>query len=318
VLLASKEEGSEGDAEHLEALIKKAQLESRSLRGEAEAKCLSLLGTASEDAGWGLQTVSVKLDAVELADDAIIADMESMAQAQLSVKRKEMEGRERLAAANVEREAALQQEKAKAEIQQASAESHVKVKLAEARAQSEMMMIKSKNEAMAQAESKKIELDMQLQLEESQAALEESKATRAARAEAEAKKIELETQRLVAEHEVNIRETQLRAKQLAAETEANSIRALAEANYEKGRKEQEVASMMPSQELELKRLELAVEGMKHFAAAAWRHPEDAAKAHLHLFWDEMKPFMRMGPMSAGEMEEVQQIAAKRLMSAEAV
>lgn len=155
VLLASKEEGSETNAEPLEEQIKKAQTASRTLAKESEHKCLELLGTASEEAAWGLQVVSVKLDSLELADEAIIADMESMAQAQLAMKRKEMQGRERLSAANVDREAALQQERAKAEIQQAAAESHSKVKLAEARAQSEISMLKSKNEAMALAESKK-------------------------------------------------------------------------------------------------------------------------------------------------------------------
>eukprot|EP00931_Biecheleriopsis_adriatica_P102573 TRINITY_DN77520_c0_g1_i1.p1 TRINITY_DN77520_c0_g1~~TRINITY_DN77520_c0_g1_i1.p1 ORF type:complete len:911 (+),score=257.60 TRINITY_DN77520_c0_g1_i1:44-2734(+) len=310
VLMAVKESGetSEGDPEEMEAAIKKAQDASVELRKEAELQTSEILNKASEDSGWGVVTVSVKVDAVELSDEKIIADMAAIAQSQLELKRKEMEGRTKLAAADMERVAKMQGERAKAEIQQAAAESESRVKIAEARAQSEISLMEATNHAKAQAEAKKIELDMQLQLEESQAALEESKATRAARAEAEAKKIELETQRLIAESQVQIEETKLRAQQLTAETEANSVKALAEANYDKGRKEQEVAAMMPQQEMELKRLELIVEGMKHFAAAAWRHPEDAQRAHLHLFWEEMKPFMRLGPMSAAEMQRVQSLS----------
>eukprot|EP00929_Paragymnodinium_shiwhaense_P107762 TRINITY_DN74124_c0_g1_i1.p1 TRINITY_DN74124_c0_g1~~TRINITY_DN74124_c0_g1_i1.p1 ORF type:complete len:906 (+),score=218.50 TRINITY_DN74124_c0_g1_i1:209-2926(+) len=301
VLLAVKEEGTNATAEDMEVQIQAAQEASKVTRQEAEASTLEVLNNASFDAGWGVAAVSVKIDSVELADEAVIADMAAIAQSELAMKRKEIEGRTALAAANLDREAALHREKAKAEIEQSAAESDARVRIAEARAQSEISLMEATNAARAQAEAKKIELDMQLQLEESQAALEESKATRAARAEAEAKKIELETQRLIAESQVAIEETKLRAKQLAAETEANSIRTMAEANYEKGRKEQEVAAMMPAQEMELKRLEIVVEGMKHFSQAAWRHPEDAQRAHLHLFWEEMKPFMRMNPLTAQDM-----------------
>eukprot|EP00441_Pelagodinium_beii_P017403 CAMPEP_0197664590 /NCGR_PEP_ID=MMETSP1338-20131121/58732_1 /TAXON_ID=43686 ORGANISM="Pelagodinium beii, Strain RCC1491" /NCGR_SAMPLE_ID=MMETSP1338 /ASSEMBLY_ACC=CAM_ASM_000754 /LENGTH=899 /DNA_ID=CAMNT_0043243271 /DNA_START=33 /DNA_END=2732 /DNA_ORIENTATION=- len=307
----SEDVTSEDAQEDLKAKLKAAQDASRQVLDDAQNSCIQLLKAASTSAGWGIVVNGVNIDSIELADERIIADMQAIAQAQLSMKRKEAEARAALAAANVDREAKMHSEKAKAEIQQAMTASQSQVKVAEARAESEISLMEATNSAKAQAEAKKIELDMQLQLEESQAALEESKATRSARAEAEKQKIELETQRLAAEAQVSIEETRLRGQRLAAETEASSIKALADAEYEKGRKEQEVAAMMPQQELELKRLALAVEGMKHFAAAAWRHPDDAQRAHLHLFWEEMKPFMRMGPMTAAEMKTVAESAAPK-------
>lgn len=310
LMQASSEDVTSDDAQaDLQAKLKAAQEASTLVLEDAQNACVELLKTASENAGWGIAVNSVNIDSIELADERIIADMAAIAQSQLSMKRKEMEGRAALASATVDREAAMHKEKAKAAIQQQAAESQSKVKIAEARAESEISLMEATSSAKAQAEAKKIELDMQLQLEESQAALEESKATRSARAEAEKQKIELETQRLAAEAQVAIEETRLRGQQLADETEANAVRSMADANYDKGRKEQEVASMMPQQELELKRLALAVEGMKHFAAAAWRHPDDAQRAHLHLFWEEMKPFMRMGPMTAADMQKVSEAAA---------
>lgn len=121
-------------------------------------------------------------------------------------------------------------------------------------------------------------------------------ATNAARAQAEAKKIDLEMQRQVAESQTAIKETQLRAQRLEAETEASSIRAMAEANYEKGCKEQEVNSRMPPQELELKRLELIVQAVQHYGQSAWRHPEE-----MQAFNNKLLPYLRIWPVSAAEV-----------------
>merc|ERR1712193_554685 len=89
----------------------------------------------------------------------------------------------------------------------------------------------------------------------------------------------------------------LKQKQREAETEAASVQAMAIANYERGIKEQEAASRMPPQELELKRLELIVEGMKHFGQAAWRHPQE-----MQSFMDHLKPYLRLGPMNANDLQ----------------
>merc|ERR1719181_1156501 len=105
----------------------------------------------------------------------------------------------------------------------------------------------------------------------------------------------------MAESQTAIEETKLRAKRLEAETEAAAISSLAEANYDKGRKEQEVAAMMPLQELEIRKMELAMEGMRNFGQAAWRHPEE-----MHHFWEQLKPYVRLGPMSAGELAVAKQ------------
>ena len=66
----------------------------------------------------------------------------------------------------------------------------------------------------------------------------------------------MDVQVLMAEFQTTIEETNFLAKRREPETEAASIRYLAEATYDKGRKEQEVAAMMPSQELEIRRTEL--------------------------------------------------------------
>merc|ERR1712232_400131 len=121
-------------------------------------------------------------------------------------------------------------------------------------------------------------------------------ATNAAKAQAEAQKIEFEMQREMAENQNAIEEMRLRQKQRQAETEAAAILAMAQANYESGLKEQEVKSRMPPQELELKRLELIVDGMKHYGQAAWRHPEE-----MQSFMNQLKPFLRLGPMSVSDI-----------------
>jgi len=162
----------------------------------------------------------------------------------------------------------MQQAQAKADVEQTQAESESKVRLAQARAQNEIALME---------------------------------ATNAARAQAEAQKIEFEMQREMAENQTAIEELRLKQKQREAETEAAAIKAMAEASYERGIKEQEVASKMPTQELELKRLELIVQGMKHFGEAAWRHPEQ-----MQSFMDELKPYLRLGPMSANHLQNVVQ------------
>merc|ERR1711988_1951369 len=121
-------------------------------------------------------------------------------------------------------------------------------------------------------------------------------ATNAARAQAEAQKIEFEMQREMAENQNSIKEMKLRQKQREAETEAAAILAMAQANYESGMKEQEVKSKMPPQELELRRLELIVEGMRHFGQAAWRHPEQ-----MQSFMNQLKPFLRLGQVSMSDI-----------------
>lgn len=228
-----------------------------------EAQCLDLLNAASVDGGWGLSVASVKVDSLELGDESILRDLESIAQAQLATKRKQVEGRQKVAASHVDREAAMQQAQARADVEQKQAESESKVKLAQAKAQNEIALMEATNAARAQAEAQKIEFDMQREMAENQNAIEEMR---------------------------------LKQKHREAETEAAAILAMANANYEQGMKQQEVASRMPPQELELKRLELVVGGMKHFGQAAWRHPEE-----MQSMMNQLKPFLRLGPMSASDL-----------------
>jgi hypothetical protein len=189
-----------------------------------------------------------------------------MAQAQLATKRKQIEGRQEVAAAHVDREAAMQKAKARAEVSQQQADSDAKVRLAQAKAQNEIALMEATNAARAQAEALKIEFEMEREKVENQSAIEEMR---------------------------------LQGKQREVEAEAAAVLAMANANYERGIKEQEVASRMPAQELELKRLELIEEGMKPFGSAAWRHPEE-----MQSLMNQLKPHLRLGPMSANDLEMV--------------
>jgi hypothetical protein len=257
----------EGHAEAAaEELMRKAAENSKEAVQSMEAQCLELLNAASMDGGWGLRVVSVKVDSLDLGDEKIMRDLESIAQAQLATKRKQVEGRQQIAAAHVDREAAMQKAQAKADVEQTQAESESKVRLAQARAQNEIALMEATNAAKAQAEAQKIEFEMQREMAENQTAIEEMR---------------------------------LKQKQREAETEAAAMLAMAEASYERGIKEQEVASRMPAQELELKRLELIVEGMKHFGSAAWRHPEE-----MQSLMNQLKPYLRLGPMSASDLQNV--------------
>merc|ERR1711959_848781 len=132
-------------------LMKKAVENSKAALQAMEAQCLELLNTASLDGSWGLRVVSVKVDSLEIADMSILKDLESIAQAQLATKRKQVEGRQQVAAAHVEREAAMQKALAKADVEQHHAESGAKVRLAQAKAQNEIALMEATNAAKAQA-----------------------------------------------------------------------------------------------------------------------------------------------------------------------
>jgi len=106
LLLAHGAEVEEGEAT-ADDLMRKAVENSKEALQAMEAQCLELLNAASVDGSWGLRVVSVKVDSLELADESIVRDLESIAQAQLATKRKQVEGRQQVAAAHVEREAAM-------------------------------------------------------------------------------------------------------------------------------------------------------------------------------------------------------------------
>merc|ERR1719217_1205932 len=107
--------------------MRKAAENSKEAVQSMEAQCLELLNAASMDGGWGLRVVSVKVDSLDLGDESILRDLESIAQAQLATKRKQVEGRQQVAASHVDREAAMQKAQAQAEVEQKQAESQSKV-----------------------------------------------------------------------------------------------------------------------------------------------------------------------------------------------
>merc|ERR1719478_282738 len=214
--------------------MQRAAETSRQLQHSTEKCCLELLNSASVDGGWGVLVVSIKIDCLQLADEKIIADMQLIAQSQLAAKRKQMEGRLAVVAANVEREAAIHKAQATAEVQQTTAESDARVQLANAKAENEIALMQATSAAQAQAEA-----------------------------------------------------------------EAAAVLAMADANYERGCKEQEVASRMPPQELELKRLELVVQGLMHYGQAAWRYPDE-----MQAFMEQLKPYLRLAPgITPGQMQD---------------
>merc|ERR1719478_1387827 len=142
--------------------MQRAAETSRQLQHSTEKCCLELLNSASVDGGWGVLVVSIKIDCLQLADEKIIADMQLIAQSQLAAKRKQMEGRLAVVAANLEREAAIQKAQATAEVQQTTAESDARVQLANAKAENEIALMRATSAAQAQAEAKKIDLDMRI------------------------------------------------------------------------------------------------------------------------------------------------------------
>merc|ERR1719238_2024132 len=108
-------------------------------------QCLELLNAASVDGGWGITVASVKVDSLEIGDEHILRDLESIAQAQLATKRKQIEGRQQVAAAHVDREAKMHQAQAKADVEHTQAESESKVKVARAKAQNEIALMEATN-----------------------------------------------------------------------------------------------------------------------------------------------------------------------------
>lgn len=82
--------------------------------------------------------------------------------------------------------------------------------------------------------------------------------TAGARAKAESQRIIMEI------------ETQKVTKQAAAEAEAISL--IAQANYDKKMKENEAASHIPDQEMQLKLAQVQVEMLSAIGQSAWQYP----------------------------------------------
>merc|ERR1712124_36640 len=86
VILAGDQDDEDGDGTDpaaVEASMKFATTAARERIQATEAGTAELLNTASESGGWGLAIVSVKIDTLELGDDAILSDLDEIAQQQL-------------------------------------------------------------------------------------------------------------------------------------------------------------------------------------------------------------------------------------------
>merc|ERR1711957_253857 len=95
-------EGTSDDASAEDAM-KLAAVASKRVHAETEMSCLELLSSAATDGRWGVEIVSVKIDSIDLADEKIIADLQSIAHSRLATKRRQMEGQAELIAAEVAR-----------------------------------------------------------------------------------------------------------------------------------------------------------------------------------------------------------------------
>merc|ERR1719171_1624802 len=142
---------------------------SKELLTLSETGCLELLNGASADGAWGVEVVSTKIDKIELADEQILQDLESFAQATLAAKRKQVEGKLEVESANVKKNAALQEALGHAEVQKTRAiaqaevekkQAESKAEVAQAKAQNDISLAKATSEAEAEAAAKKIQLEM--------------------------------------------------------------------------------------------------------------------------------------------------------------
>lgn len=287
VVLGRPKEGDTMSREELiQDALRKAAAASKQLLQDTEAYCLEMLNDASANGGWGLKVASMKIDSLELADLKMIEDLESIAQAQLATKRKQVEGQQAVAAANVKREANMQRAKANAAVEQKKAQSEAKVKA---------MVAEAKNEVEVTAAKATNEINL-------------LQATNSAQAEAEAKRIEFEMTKQMAEHQAAIEDMKVKRKAMEAECEAAAVTSMAQANYEKGCWEQEVANKMPPQELELKKLEKIVEGLRFYGMSAWRYPDE-----MQHFMAQLKPYLKLGSVdiadASGGPREVAILAA---------
>merc|ERR1719183_3062042 len=93
----------------------------------------------------------MKIDAVELADMEIQKDLESFAQAQLTAKRVQAEGKLEVDKANVKKQASLQEEIAKAtsEAEASAAAKKIELEMAEKFAESQAAVMRREAEGLA-------------------------------------------------------------------------------------------------------------------------------------------------------------------------
>lgn len=260
ILSSVSDELSEED---LQEHLKKAHQATKDLLHSLESDCSSALQQASAAGDWGARIESVSLDGFDLLDNQIAEDLAKITQSMLAMKAEQVQGRLAVAQAETERVTRIKHASANAEVLEAEAESAARIKLAEARAANSVRLLEVTENAKADAEAHRIALE-----------LEREKTT----AQAENKR------------------TLLGLKLEEAQAEAQSITEIAQAHAKKQREENEAATLMPAQTLELRKMQLAVEGLRHFGAAAWKYPDE-----MSAFIEQLTPFLRVGPSTASEI-----------------
>eukprot|EP00056_Hartaetosiga_gracilis_P006444 m.96660 g.96660 ORF g.96660 m.96660 type:complete len:850 (+) comp12472_c0_seq1:59-2608(+) len=241
-------------------ITKKANEATRALYASLEETAKSLLETISTTSKLGVEVKTVQIDGFLLRDQGILNDLNQITKSQLATRAEKIQGQLAVARAEVEKLTRAKQ-----------AEADAQVSIKEAEAQSNVRKLNNQADIDARIAAAKADTEIKLQL-----------ATSDARASAESQKIRLEM------------ETQKKVQDARAEAEAISL--IAEAEFNKRTKENEAASHIPEQELQIQLARLQVEMLEKIGNSAWQYP-DIYTGFLKSFSDKL----RIGSMTAGEV-----------------
>mmetsp|Transcript_33123 Transcript_33123/g.55725 ORF Transcript_33123/g.55725 Transcript_33123/m.55725 type:complete len:869 (-) Transcript_33123:262-2868(-) len=165
----------------------------------------------------------------------------------------------------------------------------------------------SANRERAEGEYQIVKADLEKRARERHAEANASVALTEAKAKAEVRRTQMDIDNQTKQAQARVeneieRERNATAMQIEydkeikeAEAKAMAIRAITEAEYQKKVKECEAASFMPTQEFELKKMQLQVEMLREIGQAAWQYP-DVYSGFLKQFGDKL----RLGPLSVSE------------------
>merc|ERR1712025_763800 len=81
-----------------------------------------------------------------------------------------------------------------------------------------------------------------------------------------------------------------------AETKAEKITLIANANYLKKVKENQAAAKMSKKQFDLLSAEYGIKAMENIGRAKWRMPSNVMQ-----FYESFSPYLRMGPITAQEL-----------------
>ena len=263
--------GSELSEAELKTLLAEAEARKGKVYGVMEETVLETLRTRSTMGAWGIEIVSVLLEGFQLLDEGIIDDLTKITRSIIATKSEKVRG-----------ELAIAQAEAEKRTNEKKAEAVAAVKIQDARAAAQVQ----ETQASAQARTRVLAAEAENEVQILQAS------TRAkADAEARGVELEIETRERREKLEISVKE-----RRETAQADADAMRILAEAQFEKSKKENEAAMMVPPAQVELEKARYAVEALEKIGAAAWRHPEPMQEALAAL-----KPYLRLGSMTLSDL-----------------